>query len=452
MPERKTIQDYLRIVEDQVRWKRAKPVVSLELRRHLEDQRDAFAGEGNEPEEAERLAVEEMGDPVAVGVELDRLHRPRPQWGLLVLTVMLALAGGFLRVWLFAGWREYYLGSDPVRTAVSLGLGTACLLGAYFLDYTFLSRYGKETYIAAVAIGLLALGLSPRIYYSSYYTRYVVIYYPVIYAIWLYTCRGKGWKGLFLAIFGGVPLSCICILAPSMMGLFLLLVNGFILLLAAAWMDWFRLGRQRTTVMSLGIALGLSAAGFYLGRGSSFAQRLRVALHPELEPIGRGFQGMMNRAALAGSQWLGEGAMDPKYTYPYELLVPGADQDMLPLTIIFKLGWLPFLLLMLVYAALMIWLLHRSLKQKNQLGKMVSLAVLLVLGGQFFFSLVLNSGIVLWSAELPLLVGNLHTILDMGMIGLALSVFRGGSIAREAEYHGPRFRWKLVRVEEPKAT
>ena len=76
MPE--TIQAYIEAVEEQIRWRRARGVVSLELRRHLEDQRDAFAAEDRE--DAERLAVEEMGDPVSVGTELDRLHRPRPQW------------------------------------------------------------------------------------------------------------------------------------------------------------------------------------------------------------------------------------------------------------------------------------------------------------------------------------------------------------------------------------
>lgn len=37
MPERKTIQAYLTAVEEQIRWKRARPVVALELKRHLED-------------------------------------------------------------------------------------------------------------------------------------------------------------------------------------------------------------------------------------------------------------------------------------------------------------------------------------------------------------------------------------------------------------------------------
>ena len=93
-----TIWTYLNTVQEQIRWKRARQVVVRELGQHLDDQRDAFIEEGKSVEEAERLAVEEMGDPVSVGTELDRIHRPKPQWGLLTTTLVLALLGGFLRV------------------------------------------------------------------------------------------------------------------------------------------------------------------------------------------------------------------------------------------------------------------------------------------------------------------------------------------------------------------
>ena len=82
MPE--TIKGYLAIVQEQIRWKRARPMLLRELEQHLEDQRDDCLKEGNSPEEAERLAVQDMGDPVTVGTELDAVHRPWPQRGLLV--------------------------------------------------------------------------------------------------------------------------------------------------------------------------------------------------------------------------------------------------------------------------------------------------------------------------------------------------------------------------------
>ena len=157
MPE--TIQAYIEAVEEQIRWRRARGVVSLELRRHLEDQRDAFAAEDRE--DAERLAVEEMGDPVSVGTELDRLHRPRPQWGLLGLTIALACVGAFLRVWLTRN--EDFDAVSPVMTVLALVLGTAALLGAYFLDFTSLARHARGIYAGALAAGLLSWWLLPNV-------------------------------------------------------------------------------------------------------------------------------------------------------------------------------------------------------------------------------------------------------------------------------------------------
>ena len=47
------------------------------------------------------------------------------------------------------------------------------------------------------------------------------------------------------------------------------------------------------------------------------------------------------------------------------------------------------------------------------------------------FSAMQNLGYVLFSASMPLVTGNLSTVVTMGLIGLALSVFRQEPIARE---------------------
>ena len=106
------------------------------------------------PEEAERLAVEEMGDPMATGLELDRIHRPKPQWGLLLWAAALAFAGAFLRVWLIAGVDTRYVIFQPEKVVFSLVVGCACMVGMYLLDYTFLLKH-------AVFLTLCGVLLSP---------------------------------------------------------------------------------------------------------------------------------------------------------------------------------------------------------------------------------------------------------------------------------------------------
>lgn len=428
-----TIREYLDTVEEQIRWKRARPVLARELEQHLTDQRDAFLEEGNAPETAERLAVEEMGDPVEVGTELDHIHRPKPQWGLLAATLLLALLGGFLRVWLTASGAAIYENISPLRTVLALALGSACLLGGYFLDYTWLTHHARGVYIGGLILGVLSLWLSPDINHASYFTHYVVLLYPTVYAVWLYHCRGSGWQGIFLAILGGIPLAVIGGVVPDLLGVLLLLVTGFVLLLTAAGADWFGVGRKRTTGAVLGIAAGLTGVVAWLvWKQGLFQHRLLMFLHPEVDPLGSGYQAMAVRKALSVSQWLGQGTWsDAVSPLPFERTVPDWSRDFLLTTVVYKLGWLPFFLLALAVAGLMLWLLWKCLRQRNQAGRLVALSVVLPLGLQTVFSVLLNLGYVLFSTSMPLVTGNLPTVVTMGLVGLALSVFREEPIARE---------------------
>ncbi len=443
MPEYRTIREYLDRVEEQIRWRRARPVVSLELRRHLEDQRDSFVAAGKGPEEAEFLAVEEMGDPVAVGTELDRLHRPKPQYGLLVLTAALACAGACLRVLLTAG--QGFESHSPLMAVLALVLGTAALLAGYFLDCSRLFCHAGAVYIGVLAAGVLFLWLSPTRNNASYYTRYLVQLYPTAYALWLYHCRGRGWQGYFMAVAGGVPPAVVCMLAPSMLGLAALLCCGLVLLLSAVRDGWFRLSRRRAAAVTGGL-LALGAAGFLLKGNRIFPwanSRFLCLLHPELDPYGQGYQAISTRAALAASRWLGAGNGDA-LPASYEKFVPNWNYDQLLTTVVYRLGWLPFLALMLAEAGMVLWLLGRCLKRTSRAGRLLVLSVVLTLCFQMVFSVMANMGLPLFGAEFPLLVGNLQTVLDMGLIGLALSVFRSGSIFREeAPWQRYVFPWRV---------
>ena len=155
-------------------------------------------------------------------------------------------------------------------------------------------------------------------------------------------------------------------------------------------------------------------------------------LHPELDPLGNGYQAMSVRNALSVSQWVGMGNWSEIGSmFPFERSVPDWTLDFLPTTVIYKLGWLPFLLLVLAVAGLLVWLLWKCLRQRNQVGRLVALSVIVPLALQTVFSVMQNLGYILFSASMPLVTGNLPTVVTMGLIGLALSVFRQEPIARE---------------------
>ena len=462
MPE--TIQAYLEAVREQIRWKRARPVLVRELGRHLEDQRDAFLEEGKSPEEAERLAVRDMGDPVTVGTELDRVHRPRPQWGLLGLTLALAVAGAVLRV----AFRDVSEGPNTglddalEKTLISLGLGTAAMLGLYFLDVSRLVQHARAVYIGALAIPAVLNTIHPYLYphlYPSYLFTLTVVLYPLAYTLWLYSFRGKGWKGVLLTILGGVPPAAVCCIIPCSSALFILLFSGLVLTLYAAGRDFFGVGRGKGLAAVLAVPAALLTWLLSQGYLDSFLGRLQIALQYELDPRNQGFMGWMlymfwkdvpplRRHESFGAA-LQAGARVRVYTDSTNLfgdtLPIDYSHDLLPVSMAVEWGWVPLLVLLGALAVLLLWLLMKGLRQSYLPGRLVVLAVVLTLGFQTLLSAALNFGFVLFSASMPLVVGNLQTVADMALIGLALSVFRGDSVARE-EPCGPLPRRKRLRI------
>lgn len=426
MSEPKAIQAYLETVAAQIRWKRARAVILPELAQHLEDQRDAFAAEGCE--HPEQLAVEEMGDPVPVGIELDRLHRPRAQWGLLCLAMAFALLGTLLRVWLT---QEFAHPSVLYRTAIALILGYGALLLGYFFDCTYLARHGRSLYVLTLGVSLLVLFTSPIINGVSYYTRYVILGYPVIYALWLYSWRRYGWVGLIASLAGGIPLGLLCLMVPDQFGLLLLSMGMLVLTLWAAWNDWFGIGKGKSAAFVLSCALLAAGAALRYALSSPYLmQKFTAVFHPEQAPEGRGYGALAIRTILDASQWMGTGTWNENGT-PLEQTLPGYDGEAFLTTLIHQIGWLPFLLVLCVFAVLILWLFCRCLRQKSYLGKWVVIAVVLTLSVQACCSVLWSLGFPVLDAAFPLVIGNLNTVIDLWLIGLALSVFREERILRD---------------------
>ena len=447
MLEHKTIKDFLNTVGEQIRWKRARASVILELEQHLSDQRDAFADAGYS--DAEHMAVEEMGDPVVLGTQLDGIHRPKPQKELLALTILFAVVCAFLRVWLTAGW-EYSMAINPISTAFSVCFGCAALLCGYFLDYSFLARHGKKLYAGALILGVLVLYCTPKVNNVSYYTRYVASCFPVVYAAWFYTCRNKSWHGILSAIAGGIPLCLLCLAAPGIWSLILLMIVGFVLFVVAAQKDWFSIGKGKTALLVTAGAISMTAAvcGTVLS-SDTLLIRLEHFLHPERDPLGRGYVPMIVQKVLFGSRWLGEGQLSSEFgSIPFERLLPNCDTDLLLTTLIYKLGWMPFILLVTAFVVLLCWLTVRGIRQRSQFGKMVTLSILIPFCLRTVAGIAFSLGYVWYSVSFPFFIGNLQMILDMGMIGLVLSVFRQNGIAQNTEgLLRKRFRFQLVDSE-----
>ena len=84
-------EQYLKHVRKQITYIFDRDSIERELSMHLQDSIEELLEEGFADEEAERLAVEQMGDPVEVGRMLNREHHPLLGYGLIASVVVLIL-------------------------------------------------------------------------------------------------------------------------------------------------------------------------------------------------------------------------------------------------------------------------------------------------------------------------------------------------------------------------
>lgn len=432
MPGHETIQGYLETVEAQIRWRRARPAVSLELRHHLEDQRDEFLQEGRGLEEAERLAVEEMGDPAAVGTALNRIHRPEISWGVL-LPALLSLCL-WLCLRLCSRWGVSYFADYIPRFGFLAGLALAAMMLPGLLDYTLLGRRPLALAVLITAAACVPGGIRITADYTYAVGDYLVMLLPAAMALAVYALRDRGMRGLAVCcVLGLLPtIPWVAQGRAAMMGFSLCSV---LLLAAAVKGGWFGSGWRRwLMVCGLGLAVlaAMAAALAVTGCGWKW---IAAAVGLETDPWYReGIlweRDILSQARLAG---IANGSVEMQERIRNVFRFGGYNGTMLH-GFLLRFGWVGFAAAQLPVLTFLTVGWRRCRRQASLLGRLLSAAALLALTWQAAaYLLGTLTGTYHVLAELPypfLADGGTAMVMDCALLGLLLSIFRINSIVRE---------------------
>lgn len=430
MPGPETIRDYLDTVTAQIRWKRARAVAVRELGTHLEDQRNEFQAEGHSPEEAERLAVEEMGDPVAVGTDLDRLHRPKSQWKMLCLLAAalgLWLALRLAERWGVSYWSEYVVSFGGI---VLLAAGLAA--GIYLLDYTLLAKAALPLAVLLTAAAALGGRLQFQLGYTHDLGQYIILLLPVAMVLAVYGLRSRGTGGLALCCVLGL-LPAVCYLpgsplrflwalwgAPPVLWVSLFGVTGVL----AAGVRLGAFGARRRNwllVAAYGAAVLACLAATFLRPGQLSMPQEEMTWAQEI----------VSHAKLAGMVEL-----DPALMGDVRLELGFRRYHGYLLAVLANYGWLGLALIQAPAAAILIFGWRKLRRQASLLGRLLGTAALATLTWQAAAVLVQDlAGMrgLLTCFPYPFLSdGGTALAVDCALLGLLLSVLREESIARDA--------------------
>lgn len=338
------IAEYLEAVRQQIRWKRAQPSVLEEINNHIADQRNAFLREGLNEEEATNKALAEMGDPIVVGEQLDRAHRPRPDWPLLVTTVGMLLLG--IAIQILIGPKHISNGAEMFqKQIVCAGIATLVMMAAYFTDFTILGKFPKAGFFGLCVI-MGADYLITRVHISSIYAINLLLLFPAVYAGFVYKMRNKGYGGFMLC---GVMLiipAYLSLLDPRWINetIFLVLsISGLTILTAAVTKGWFKVRKIFAMLMMYTSAAVILPALFLLMSDEGYvARKIQPMSNPAIDPTGYGYIGTVVQQSLFHSQFIGEGSPISNFevSTAAQFLSATANTDFLLTYLIYRFGWI----------------------------------------------------------------------------------------------------------------
>lgn len=414
-------EEYLAALTAQIRCEKARRVVAEELKQHIEDQKDAFLAEGMGEQEAEEAAVREMGDPVEAGVALDRVHRPKMAWGMIILIGVLSLAGFAMRYLLQQNFSEgSFLPGSVIRNLAYVLIGFCVMLGVCMIDYSRIGYRAKELSVllfAGLFVGLQCFGLQINGARSWIYlmgisvnVRMLVLLFVPLYGAVLYHFRGEGYRAVGKGILWMLPGLITAVRLPNLKTSLLLFFIFLLLLSVAVYKEWFRIDRKRTLGVLWGSVLVLYAAGiFWIMRFGAEYQKIRLKV----------YMGILETDSYTAQRW-----EQIEQIQAGELVTNSGDYVLA--YVMNYYGILAGILIAGMLAVLFIRLLHHSLRQKNQLGFLMGAGCSVVLLAQLVFYVLDNLGIIPGAGiYCPFLsYGGTGCIVTYILLGLLLSIYR----------------------------
>ncbi|MDN3018346.1 FtsW/RodA/SpoVE family cell cycle protein [Paenibacillus sp. BSR1-1] len=412
---------FLNEVTDQIKSKEAKKFVAVELGYHLKETKKVWIEKGLSESEAEIKAVEQMGSPVKLGQQLNKLHKPKVDW-LLVILFVTTLGLGFLPLFSLGYMNEGHF--STFKIIIALISGTAAL-GIMLIDYRKWKKHGWVFYAFGMLILLLLRFFSNttvnglpllRIPPITIESLMAVPFFFLAWASFLSNTRLKVWQfGILLLI----PVFFFLAL-PSVSNTYIYTVMVFVML-------WWSTFNRRTvlfiwafsfsSLLLLGVISWNTLKDYQLVRFLAF-------LNPEKYYDGPGYLILRVKDLLSNAGWFGNHT-------DKQVFIPEAHTNFVFVSFTYYYGWLFAIALVVILSLFVARIIVVMNKIHDPFGKLLLIGAVALYAVQLGTNVGMSLGVVpLISMSLPFIsYGLMPTLLNAILIGVVLSVYRRKDIA-----------------------
>ncbi len=441
------VSEFLDRVCHEVRAKEMHTDIREELLGHLADRVQHLVDvEGKSQEEAIKEAIKQMGNPVAIGEGLHKVHRPKTDWGLLLLVGVMVIIAVVSLFTLSASYADHPLGDSifPLATRIISGaVGISAMLVLAYINYRKLIRFSFALYMLTIGLMLISLLSSTQSNGSREWITFGPIGFNIIAAApYLLIIAAAGMLYRPKSILGiKKPLSGKMILLKELVLLVLVPVFFFSIAPNLGQLLIYSLGLAILLAVSGRLKLLLAAVGSMCmltlivlwstgGRLMYARARLTHFLQPDSDA---GIPTKQSIDAISSAGMWGKG-----WGIPTERLnLHNISSEMLFPYLVQCLGWVfgaALVVIVLLFVGRMISL-GRLLR--DGYAKMLTIGLAGLFGVKFVWNIVMCLGLLpIMGFELPLMNWSSISIIEFGAVGLLLSIYRRKDMIPSADLTG----------------
>lgn len=446
-------QEYLSLLTEQIRSKKARPMIADEIEKHIEDQAEAYEAGGLPHSKAVSESIRQMGDPIEAGVALDRIHRPKTEWSMILIVLALTVFGIIIQAILFKYSDNGGVNRDNLSKTLFYNLlGAGIMAVVYFMDYSILGKHPVAS-LFAYLIGSSIIIMYPHRPSPAAYYSLMALFIPFFAAI-VYHFKSKGFKGFLGCIF--LFLLYIWIACRFLFGITALIettICALIIVTAAILKGGFG-GRKAVKLSFLWAAPIVIPGGIILdallfnGKYGWLAMyqvdRIKAFLS-YLLPDSTGannFVGYIFNPRALASQYTLLGSA----SVPTDIGLAALYNDYVVVGMFSYFGILLSVTVIGVLFLLFIKSFHISMQQRNLLGYLVGLGCSTSFLTKAVLYLASNFGYNLFvSPAMPFLsFGLCNTLTNFAMMGLLLSIYRNTELVSEESCRA-KYKIKIIR-------
>ncbi|EAG9427701.1 FtsW/RodA/SpoVE family cell cycle protein [Listeria monocytogenes] len=394
-------EEYLGKVIAKVKSKQAHSMIKKELSNHLEELSDSFQKRGLSLEDADKKAMQEMGDPSTVGKNMNQLHKPRMDWLLIALFILLAGIGFLPLMSDVVSPNSFFI----KKQIVWLALAILALIGFLFFDYRKLKNLWMYFYAAALILFFISFFVGGGIWLSF---GGIMINGPAI-SLYLFLIAWagiftnftdfKGWKKLV----GLLILFWLPVIFYIMLSQFVFSIIYFLCVLV---MSIFYYRRNQFAIK---VALGNLLVGIIfistmiLKFSSSYLSDNLISV----------------KAILSQASWFGKGLHN-------NLTIPEAHTDFVFPFLVYSFGWVFGIFLCLLLLVFILRISLNAFKTKDLFGRLLTIGGAVLFTVPAFWNILMGLGIVpIMVVPLPFIsYGGSMLLVYAALLGLILNIYR----------------------------